>query len=215
MRFLLALLLLLPSSAFAGDSMTEALADATTILRELGPSVPAKVKKRADCVSVFHMGSGGFIFGGSGGTGFISCKTKAGTWSAPVVLDIGGPSVGAQVGGSKMELVMVYTGVDDIDAVVTTTPVFAVSASATAGDKSADISIGGNPDLDATVVTVYRSAGLRAAAVADGLAVAPDKEKTADLHGKSVRLHDALVAGTVPVPERAKALHAAVVAWAK
>jgi lipid-binding SYLF domain-containing protein len=212
---LLALLLAVPAPAAAEEPVDEAIALATTILKELGPSIPKKVKARADCVSAFRMGSGGFIFGGSGGTGFVSCKTKAGTWSAPVVLDIGGPSVGAQVGGSKIDLVMVYTGVDDIEAVVHATPVFQVGASATAGDKSAAVSIGGNPELDATVVTAYRSEGLRAAAVADGLAVDPDKEKTEALHGRAVSLHDTLVAGTVPVPARAKAFHAAVLAWAK
>lgn len=214
MRLLLILALLLPSTASAGD-LEERLEDATRILQRLGDKVPARVQKRADCVSVFEMGSGGFIVGASAGTGFISCKTKKGTWSAPVVLDIGGPSVGAQIGGSSMDLVMVYTGVDDIDEVVHTTPVFKVSASATAGSSTADINVGGNPDLDATVVTVYKARGLRAAAVADGLAVDPDEEKTRKLHGAKVDLQAALIEGTVAVPAKAKAFHDAVVAWGK
>ena len=215
MRLTIVLLLLLPSTVLAGDGIERAIAEATTVLQELGPKVPAKVKARADCVSAFRMGGGGFIFGGSGGTGFISCKTKKGTWSAPVVLDIGGPSVGAQIGGSAMDLVMVYTGIKDIDEVVTTTPIFKVSASATAGSKSAEASVGGNPDLEATVITVYRSEGLRAAAIADGLGVDPDEEKTRRLYGKAVDKKAVLIEGTVAVPPAAKAFHDAVVAWAK
>jgi lipid-binding SYLF domain-containing protein len=215
MRLLLLISILLPTTAFADEKLDEYVTMATSILNEIGSEIPDTVHKRADCVSAFRMGAGGFIFGGSGGIGFISCKTKAGKWSAPVVLKIGGPSVGAQVGGSKMDLVMAYTGVDNIEEVVTATPIFNVSASATAGDKSATVSIGGNPELDATVITAYRSEGLRAAAVADGLGVEPDTSRTKELYGGTVDHKAILIEGTTPVPKRMKAFHAAVVNWSK
>ncbi len=213
MRLTLLLALLLPSLALAGD-IDDAVERSTDILREVGGEVPRKAMKRADCVSAFRIGSGGFIVGASGGTGLLSCKTKKGTWSAPVVLDIGGPSIGAQIGGSSMDLVMVYLDVDDVEELVHTNPIFKVGAKATAGSKSTGISIGGNPEAESGVVTVYRSRGLQAAAVAEGLAVDPDEEKTKKLYGSKVDLEAALIEGTVPVPAKAKAFHAAVVAWA-
>ena len=102
-----------------------------------------------------------------------------------------------------------------IDEIVHATPVFNVEASATAGTKSSGVSIGGNPEVEGGVVTVYRSKGLQAAAVAKGLVVDPDEEKTRALHGGEIDLKAALITGTVPVPAAAKAFHAAVVAWAK
>ena len=209
---LLVLALLLPASAQA--DVFARLDTAVKSLKEIGPHVPASWRTNADCVSVFRVGKGGFIVGGTGGRGFLSCKTKKGTWSAPVVLDIGGTSAGAQIGGGQVDIVMVYRNLDHLKEATHATPVFGAKAEVVAGDQSQGISIGGNPEVDAGVLTLSRSKGLYAGGTLEAVVVDPHDEATAELHGGPVDLEATLVQGTTPVPARAAAFHAAVVAWA-
>lgn len=212
----LALLMLVPATALAGRKDLDSQLDkATEVLKELGPKVTKGVRKDARCVSVLVIGKGGFIIGGTGGRGFITCRDKGGSdWSAPVVLDVGGGSAGAQIGGAKVEVVMVFTDVDDIDEVATTTPVFRGTATATAGDHGAGVSAGGNPEAEAGVLTVSQSEGLYAGATGEALLVNPDEEETAKLLGSWTSLDKVLVEREVEVPERAKEFVAAVKEWA-
>jgi len=211
---LLALLILLLPAAAADSRAQEALDGAAAILRELGPSVPSASKAHADCVSVLKMGKGGFIVGGTGGRGFMSCKTSRG-WSAPLVLKVGGTSAGAQIGGAKVELVMVYKNVDDVEAAAEMTPVFAGKAEAAAGDVGSGVSVGGNPDIDGGVVTVSRAKGLYAGAAFEGLAIGPDSDWNERVYGRDRTAKQILTDPKQPIPPEAKAFHAAVIAWAK
>ncbi len=213
---LVTLLMLAPGSALAGrKDLGSQLDKATEVLEELGPKVTSGVRKAARCVSVLVIGKGGFIVGGTGGRGFLTCRDKGGSdWSAPVVLDVGGGSAGAQIGGAKVEVVMVFTDVDDIREVATTTPVFQGQASATAGDEGVGVSAGGNPEAEAGVYTISRSEGLYAGATGEALLVNPDEEETAKLLGTSAALEKVLVKREVPVPDRAKEFVAAVKEWA-
>lgn len=211
---LLGTALLLPTSAQAGRNYERALAKATQIITELGEKVPPVTLMNAKCVSVLTIAKGGFLFGGIGGHGFLTCKRKGtGVWSAPVVLKVGGASVGFQIGGAKVELIMVFTDVRDIEEIARTTPVFSGKVSATAGDLGAGISAGGDPELEGHVITVSRSEGLYAGAVGEALVIDPDEKETAELLGTTRSLEDVLVKGAVPVPAKAKAFVAAVRRW--
>ena len=213
----LLLSLLVPLTASAGKKdVDKKLAKATEVLGELGGQVPEVTRRDARCVSVLVIGKGGFIVGGTGGTGFLTCRSKGGAeWSAPVVLDVGGPSAGAQIGGAKVEVLMVFTDVDDIEQVATTTPVFQGTATATAGDVGTGVSAGGNPGSESGVLTISRAEGLYAGATGEILVVDPDESKTADLLGGTYPLKDVLVQRKVAVPARAKAFVNAVAAWAR
>ena len=212
----LTLVLLAPATALAGKkSLDSQLEKATEVLQELGPKVTDGVRKDARCVSVLVIGKGGFIIGGTGGRGFLTCRDKGGTdWSAPVVLDVGGGSAGAQIGGAKVEVLMIFTDVDDIDEVATTTPVFRGTATATAGDHGAGVSAGGNPEAESGVITISQAEGLYAGATGEALLVNPDEEETAKLLGSWTSLNRVLVKREVEVPQRARAFIAAVTDWA-
>lgn len=130
------------------------------------------------------------------------------------MLDVGGPSAGAQIGGSKSTVVMAFVHVDDIDAVARTSPVFQSQASAAAGKESAGIAYGGNPELQGGAWSVARSEGLYAGAVWESLVIAPDEYATKDLVG-STDLKAILVQRKVAVPDAAKAFVDALARWGK
>ena len=51
---------------------------------------------------------GGLLVGGEWGRGIISAKSmKSGTWSAPAFLTLTGGSIGAQIGGQEVDLLLV------------------------------------------------------------------------------------------------------------
>jgi SH3 domain-containing YSC84-like protein 1 len=214
---LLAIALLLPAVASAGKKDLEGrLSKATEIFGELDGKIPDHLKKDARCVSVLIVGKGGFIVGGTGGTGFLTCRSPGGkVWSAPVVLDVGGTSAGAQIGGAKLEVVMIFTDVDDIDEVASATPVFSGTAGATAGDAGVGVSAGGNPEAEAGVFTFSQSEGLYAGATWEALVIDPDQSKTAELLGAWHPLQQVLIDRKVAVPAKAKGFVEAVAGWAK
>src|SRR5215831_14310847 len=77
----------------------ETIGNATNVLTAMlsGGSVPADVLAKASCVVVVpKLKKGGFIVGGSGGRGPMSCRTGAdfsGKWSPPAMYTSGGMSV--------------------------------------------------------------------------------------------------------------------------
>jgi len=219
MRAIFSLLLLVgillgPGDATAAKDYAKDLAKATEVLNELGSRVPDKARRDAKCVSVVTIVKGGFIIGGTGGRGFLTCKVaKSGKWTAPVILGVGGGSAGAQIGGAKVELIMVFTEVGDIEDIAKTAPLFSAKASATAGPAGTGISAGGDPVIEGHVVTVSRSEGLYAGAVGEALVVNPHEEETAELLGNSTDLESVLVKGSVAIPASAKDFVAAVSKW--
>lgn len=221
MRSTLLLLLLVsflcvPANGAAAKNYGKELDKATEILSELGSRVPDAARRDAKCVSVVTIAKGGFIIGGTGGRGFLTCKIAAsGTWTAPVVLGVGGGSAGAQIGGAKVELIMVFTTIGDIEDIAKTAPLFSAKASATAGPVGTGISAGGDPVVEGHVVTVSRSEGLYAGAVGEAVVVNPHEEETAELLGSSTDLESVLVKGSVAVPAQAKGFIAAVAKWHK
>ena len=61
-------------------------------------SIPRDLLDRAEAVAVFpSVLKAGFIVGGRGGSGVIS-RRVAGGWSAPAFFDLGGGSIGLQIG---------------------------------------------------------------------------------------------------------------------
>jgi lipid-binding SYLF domain-containing protein len=203
----------IPSSADAARNHDKALKDAASVIRSIGDQVPSDTRDNASCVSVITIAKGGFIFGGTGGHGFLTCKRRGGAWTAPVVLKVGGGSVGFQIGGAKVELIMVFTNVGDVEQVARTVPLFSAKVSATAGDKGAGISGGIGVEGGGEVVTVSRSEGLYAGAVGEAMVIDPDTRETAELLGGTHTLRDILVKGLVPVPSKAKDFVEAVRHW--
>jgi len=211
--FLLLVALVIPSSADAARNYDKALKDAASVIRSIGSKVPAENRDSATCVSVLTIAKGGFLFGGTGGHGFLTCKRRGGAWTAPVVLKVGGGSVGFQIGGAKVELVMVFSNVGDVEQVARTVPVFSGKVSATAGDKGTGISGGMDVEGGGEVVTVSRSEGLYVGAVGEAMVIDPNVSETTKLLGASYTLRDILIDGRVSVPAKAKDFVEAVRSW--
>src|SRR3989440_12118510 len=71
-------------------------------------SIPRDLLDRAEAVAVFpSVFKAGFIVGGRGGSGVIS-RRVAGGWRAPAVFDLGGGSIGLQIGASSTDYILLF-----------------------------------------------------------------------------------------------------------
>src|SRR5690349_19938293 len=116
------LLVTLSGGLLLADKATdERLANAAKAFDEImaapDKGIPGGVLDKAACVIVVPgMKKGGFIVGGSFGRGAISCRGagKKG-WGAPAMVELGGGSVGFQIGAEATDVVMLVmnrTGIE-------------------------------------------------------------------------------------------------------
>jgi Las17-binding protein actin regulator len=75
---------------------------------------------KADCVVIIPgMKKRGFIVGGRYGKGMVSCRNKTKTaWEAPAMLEMGGGSVGLQIGASAVDVVMLVMQREGMDSLL-------------------------------------------------------------------------------------------------
>lgn len=96
----------------ASDRKIEKIVDSSTrVLVERMQSVtavPQFILDKAQCIAAMRTVKAGFIFGGEGSTGLVSCRLPGGAWSAPSFLSAGGASVGIIVGGQVVDNVLVF-----------------------------------------------------------------------------------------------------------
>src|SRR5258708_22922740 len=78
-------------------------------------SIPQDLIDRAKAVAVFPgVLKGGFIVGGRGGSGVIS-RRVAGGWSAPAFFDLGGGSIGLQIGVASTDYILLFMNERAVD----------------------------------------------------------------------------------------------------
>src|SRR5689334_2448150 len=91
----------------AAERLTEAATVFGEILHAGDKGIPQDLVDKAQCaVIVPGLKKGAFIVGGQFGKGFITCRDKAGAWSAPAAIRVEGGSFGFQIGGSETDVVM-------------------------------------------------------------------------------------------------------------
>ncbi len=69
--------------------------------------IPRYLLDQAQCIGVMRNVKAGFIFGGEGSTGLVSCRLNGG-WSAPSFINSGGVSFGLLIGGQVVDNVLLF-----------------------------------------------------------------------------------------------------------
>ena len=95
--------------------------------------IPEDLLQKAECVAVFpSVIKVGLIVGGRGGRGVASCRTAAG-WSAPAFFNLGGGSIGWQIGAQATDLVMLFTNASGLESLLSDEFTLGGDASVAAG----------------------------------------------------------------------------------
>jgi len=221
---LLTLVILLCGVVFAADETTkESKASdraqaAADVLNEIESApdagMPQEILGKAECVAVVpSMLKGGFIVGGKYGRGLASCRTPKG-WSAPAFFTITGGSVGFQIGGQAVDLVMLIMNNDGMQHLLTSKVALGADASVAAGPVGRHAE--GNTDwkMRAQVLTYSRARGVFAGVSLNGAVMKQDKDSTREFYGHMMTFKAALT-GEVDPPAAANPFLTTLAKWAQ
>jgi len=210
---LLTLIVTLSSLSFAKDDEKETKAadrvqTAAQVLDEIqgapDKGIPQEVLGSAECVAVVpSMLKGGFIVGAKYGRGLASCRTPKG-WSAPAFFVVTGGSVGFQIGGQAVDLVMLIMNQGGMKHLLSSQFALGADASVAAGPVGRHAE--GNTDwkMRAEVLTYSRARGLFAGVSLNGAVIKQDKDSTREFYGRMVSF-PASLKGEVDPPAGANA----------
>lgn len=198
------------SVAFAADNQpreskaADRVQAAADVLNEIqgapDSGIPREILGKAECVAVVpSMLKGGFIVGAKYGRGLASCRTTKG-WSAPAFFITTGGSVGFQIGGQAVDLVMLIMNNDGMQHLLSSKFALGADASVAAGPVGRHAE--GNTDwkMRAQVLTYSRARGIFAGVSLNGAVVKQDKDSTREFYGHMVTFRAALTGEVDPPP---------------
>jgi lipid-binding SYLF domain-containing protein len=152
--------------------------------------------KHAKGVLIFpQVIKGGFIWGGSGGTGvFLARDKKTGHWSEPAFYTIGSVTFGLQIGGEAAEVIMLAMTPKAVDSLLS-------SSFKLGGDASVALGpIGGGakaqadlPSVTADFLTFVKGKGLYAGLNLEGAVIAVRDGMNTAYCGRDVKPTDIVV----------------------
>lgn len=181
------------------------------IMRTPDKGIPNDLLDRAECVAIVPgMKKGGLGIGGRYGKGVVMCRRPEKKWSAPSFLTVEGGSFGLQIGFQQIDVVMLVMNRKGMERLVGDKFTVGADASAAAGPVGRSTSAETNVRLDAEILTYSRAKGLFAGVTLNGAVVKQDKDDNRDFYGKEMDARAILFEGSVPMPEEAHPLAAAL-----
>jgi lipid-binding SYLF domain-containing protein len=221
---LMALVLCVSSLCFAANDepreskAADRVQAAADVLNEIqgapDKGIPQEVLGSAECVAVVpSMLKGGFIVGAKHGRGLASCRTEKG-WSAPAFFVLTGGSIGWQIGGQEVDLVMLIMNKDGMKHLLSSEFALGADASAAAGPVGRHAE--GNTDwkMRSEVLTYSRARGLFAGVSLNGAVIKQDKDSTREFYGRMVPFRTSLT-GEIQPPAGANAFLTSLSQWAQ
>ena len=176
--------------------------------------IPEEVLGSAECVAVVpSLLKGGFIVGGRYGRGVASCRTEKG-WSAPAFFRVEGGSVGFQIGGQAVDLVMLIMNKEGMNNLLSSKFQLGADASVAAGPVGRHAEGSTDWKMRAQVLTYSRARGVFAGISLNGARVTQDKDATREFYGRMVPFKTALL-GTIDAPDTAYPFLNVLAKWAK
>jgi len=138
---------------------------------------------------------GGFVFGGSGGTGvFLARDEKTGKWGEPPFYTLGSFTFGLQIGGEVTELVILAMTQRAVDSLLSSSFKLGGDVSIAIGPVGAGIKMGtGVPSLTADFYSFARSRGFYAGANLEGAVISVRNSLNRAYYGKDVVPTDIIV----------------------
>ena len=150
-------------------------------------SIPSDLLNRAEAVAVFpSVLKAGFILGGRGGSGVIS-RRVAGGWSAPAFFDLGGGSVGLQIGASSTDYILLFMNENAVGSLLGDKFEIGGEGSAAAGPVGRSASASTDVKLNAQILSYSRSRGAFAGLELKGVVIKPDNEDNLQVYGMTAR----------------------------
>jgi lipid-binding SYLF domain-containing protein len=195
-QYLLCLTFAAVFTAAGADDTAARLGKATAVLNKMtqsGHDIPAAELASADCVVVIPgFKKGAVVVGVGHGRGFISCK-NAGNWSAPAAITLDSGSVGVQLGGEEMDIVILSK--DNSLRSKLLSDRFAIGSDASAAWGNGGSAHG---DPNSKLLLYGRTKGAFAGFDLDGASLKPDDSGNKALYGKTLSNGEIIAGATAP-----------------
>ncbi len=151
-----------------------------------GESLPAAMLQKAEGVAIFpNMIKGGFILGVNYGRGVLHVRNPDRTWSPPVMVTMGGGSVGFQVGVQSADILLVFATPRSLNGVLQGQKVtLGADASVAAGPVGVQANAGTDAKLGAEIYSYARSRGLFMGVSLGGADLSVDNNADSVLYGR-------------------------------
>jgi lipid-binding SYLF domain-containing protein len=149
-------------------------------------SLPPAMLQRAEGVAIFpNMIKGGFILGVNYGKGVLSIRKPDRTWTAPVLVTMGGGSLGFQAGVQAADIVLVFATPRSLEGILNGRKVtLGADASIAAGPVGRQANAGTDARLGAEIYSYARSRGLFLGVSLGGSDVSVDNNANSMLYGR-------------------------------
>jgi lipid-binding SYLF domain-containing protein len=213
---LLTMILLLAFSATQVEAKKSRLQDATRhssdaakvfteIMNVRERAIPKEMLDKAEAIAVFPgVIKAAFIFGGKGGQGVVSRRTKNG-WTAPAFFNLSGGSFGAQIGATKTDYVLLIMNEKGLKGLLEDKFEMGGEVGIAAGPVGREAAASTNLTLDAGILSYSRSKGAFIGAALKGAVISPDNdlnEAVYDMKAKDVLTNGAMTLSQMPAGVR-------------
>jgi len=209
------LCLLMPLSTFADDKaqneqqrVTES-GQALDALVNSQNGIPTDLLNKSECVIILPSAKkAGFIIAGQYSKGLMTCRTGEkfnGSWSAPIMMQSSGGSIGLQAGGQSADYVILVLNDKGARKIMNGKAKLGADASIAAGPVGREAEAATNAGMNAEMLSYSRTSGVFAGVSLEGTSLGPDNGANEDLYGKKVT-GEQIWKGDVPMPEAAKPL---------
>src|SRR5207244_8455996 len=150
-------------------------------------SIPRDLLDRAEAVAVFPgVIKAGFLVGGRGGSGVISRRVANG-WSALAFFDLGGGSIGLQIGVASTDYILLFMNEHAVDSLLSDKFEIGGEGSVAAGPVGRSASASTDVRLNAQILSYSRSKGAFAGLELKGVVIKPDNEDNLQVYGMTGR----------------------------
>lgn len=173
-----------------GDKETQTVVGAKQALDQFFAipieSVPPAMLQAAEGVAIFpNMIKGGFILGVNYGKGVLHVRNPDRSWSPPVMVTMGGGSIGFQAGVQAADIVLVFATPRSLQGILAGQKVtLGADASIAAGPVGRSANAGTDARLGAEIYSYARSRGLFAGVSLGGSDLSVDHNANAVLYGR-------------------------------
>ena len=192
--------------AAAGKDEVKRVGAATAVLNEMmrarDKAIPANILEKAEAIAIFPgVKKAGFVVGGQWGRGIISVRDKETRhWSSPAFLTMTGGSVGAQIGGTEIDVILVIMNRSGVENLLSNQVKLGGEISAAAGPVGRAGEASTDLQLQAQILSYSRSRGLFAGATVNGSVIKEDVDANTRFYEKTLSAEDIVFdrAGTTP-----------------
>jgi lipid-binding SYLF domain-containing protein len=155
----------------------------TQVMNVPEKAIPQDLLDKAEAIAVFpDVIKAGFIVGGRGGRGVISRRTGS-SWSAPAFFNLGGGSIGLQIGASSTDFVLLFMNEEALKGLLEDKFEIGGEGSLAAGPIGRSASASTDAQLKAGILSYSRSKGLFAGLELKGVVISPDNNDNQAVYG--------------------------------